>query len=100
MRLAGKIAVVTGSANGIGSAIVRLFAAEGAEVYVTDRDGDGAEAVAAHLRAAGHKAHAASVDVTRGQDVTAFLRTVAAAHAASMCWSTTPVSTYSPTSAT
>ena len=81
MRLAGKIAVVTGSANGIGEAIARLFAAEGAEVYVTDVNGGAAEAVAADLRAKGHKATALAVDVTRGQDVTQLMRTVGAAHA-------------------
>lgn len=80
MRLAGKIAVVTGSANGIGAAIVRLFATEGAEVYVTDRDGAAAESVAAELRAEGHKAHALAVDVTLGQDVTNLVRTLTAAH--------------------
>ena len=80
MRLAGKIAVVTGSANGIGEAIVRLFAAEGASVYVTDVNGDAADAVAADLRAQGHNATALAVDVTRGQDVTHLIRTVGAAH--------------------
>ena len=80
MRLAGKIAVVTGSANGIGAAIVRLFAIEGAEVYVTDRDGEAAVAVASSLRADGLKAHALAVDVTLGQDVTNLVRTLTAAH--------------------
>ena len=80
MRLAGKIAVVTGSANGIGAAIVRLFAIEGAEVYVTDRDGEAAVAVASSLRADGLKAHSLAVDVTLGQDVTNLVRTLTAAH--------------------
>jgi NAD(P)-dependent dehydrogenase (short-subunit alcohol dehydrogenase family) len=80
VRLARKIAVVTGSANGIGAATVRLFADEGAIVYVTDVDGDAAEAVAQSLRAVGHQAHALAVDVTRGQDVTALMRTVGSAH--------------------
>jgi len=38
MRLDGKVAVVTGSGNGIGEAIARRFAAEGARVVVTDID--------------------------------------------------------------
>jgi NAD(P)-dependent dehydrogenase (short-subunit alcohol dehydrogenase family) len=80
VKLAGKIAVVTGSANGIGEAIVTLFAAEGAEVYVTDVDGAAAEAVAAVLRSKGQKATALAVDVTRGQDVTQLMRTVGNAH--------------------
>ena len=80
MRLSGKIAVVTGSANGIGRAIVRVFASEGAEVYVTDRDGALAATVAGEIRASGGKAHAATLNVTRGQDVSAFMRDVTTAH--------------------
>ena len=38
MRMEGKIALVTGGAGGIGSAICRLFAAEGAKVVVADVD--------------------------------------------------------------
>jgi NAD(P)-dependent dehydrogenase (short-subunit alcohol dehydrogenase family) len=47
MKLAGKVAVVTGGANGIGRALCRRFAAEGARaVVVADLDGAGAEQVA------------------------------------------------------
>ena len=47
MRLAGKIAIVTGAASGFGEGIARKFVAEGARVVVADRDGDGARRVAA-----------------------------------------------------
>lgn len=80
MRLDGRIAAVTGSANGIGRAIAVLFAAEGAEVYISDRDGAAAIAVADELRATGAKVHASEVDVTRGQDVGALFRTIGATH--------------------
>ena len=46
MRLKNKVALVTGGASGIGEAIVRRFAAEGAVVYLGDVDAQGGEAVA------------------------------------------------------
>ena len=42
MRLAGRIAIVTGAASGFGEGIARKFVAEGAKVIVADRDGEGA----------------------------------------------------------
>jgi len=79
-RLKDKIALVTGSAAGIGLATADLFAAEGAHVYITDVDGEGAEKAAAALLAKGLKASAMAVDVSRGQDVTALMRTIEQQH--------------------
>jgi NAD(P)-dependent dehydrogenase (short-subunit alcohol dehydrogenase family) len=79
-RLQDRIALVTGSGNGIGKATAELFAAEGAVVYVADVVGDAAHGVAAAIVASGGRAHAVICDVTRGQDVMALFRMVSAAH--------------------
>src|SRR5215475_2334371 len=64
MRLKDKVAIVTGSAHGMGEAEVRLFANEGARVVVADILRDQAEAVAADIRAGGGDAISATIDVT------------------------------------
>ena len=79
-RLKDKIALVTGSAAGIGLATAQLFAAEGAHVYITDVAGDAAAKAAAELTAKGLKASAMTVDVSRGQDVTALMRAIEQQH--------------------
>lgn len=63
--LGGKVAVVTGGARGIGAAYARALAQNGARVIVADLDGDGAEATAAALRAAGHEAWGVDADIAR-----------------------------------
>ena len=56
--IAGRTALVTGAASGMGRATAHLFADEGAAVAVTDVNSDGAEAVAAEIDAAGGRARA------------------------------------------
>jgi 2-hydroxycyclohexanecarboxyl-CoA dehydrogenase len=49
LRLAGRTALVTGGASGIGAATCRRLAAEGARVAVTDMNADGAREVAGEI---------------------------------------------------
>lgn len=79
-RLKDKIALVTGSGGGIGRAVAKLFAEEGAHVYVTDVDGEEAVKVAAEITAKGNGATAMTVDVSKGQDVSALMRTIEQQH--------------------
>lgn len=79
-RLENRIALVTGSGNGIGKATALVLAAEGAHVHVADVDGASAEAAVAEVGAIGGAATAHAVDVTRGQDVTALFRAIQNAH--------------------
>ncbi len=53
MKLAGRVALITGGAGGIGGAIAERYVAEGARVVVADRSRDAAEAVASRLGPAG-----------------------------------------------
>ena len=63
MRLEGKVAVVTGGAQGIGRAITLGMAREGAKVVVADLQADKAESVAKEARALGTEALALEVNV-------------------------------------
>ncbi len=63
-RLAGKVALVTGAAAGIGAACAATLAREGARGVLTDLDAAAGEAVAARIRAAGGEARFLVQDVT------------------------------------
>jgi 3-oxoacyl-[acyl-carrier protein] reductase len=73
MRLAGKAALVTGGASGIGRAISLRFAHEGAAVCVADLDAAGAGAVAGEIAGQGGRAVACPVDVTLPEQVRAMV---------------------------
>jgi NAD(P)-dependent dehydrogenase (short-subunit alcohol dehydrogenase family) len=68
MRLANKVAVVTGSAGGMGEAEAKLFAQEGAKVVVADVLEAEGEAVAAAITQAGGEAVFVRLDVTSEED--------------------------------
>jgi NAD(P)-dependent dehydrogenase (short-subunit alcohol dehydrogenase family) len=63
-RFDARVAVVTGGAGGIGSAICEVLASEGATVVVSDVDGEGALKVASHLQQSGFSAFAVQTDVS------------------------------------
>lgn len=68
-KLSGKVAVVTGAGSGIGEAMARLFAQEGASVAVVDWDTEAAARVAGDLRGAGATVTAIQADVSQAGDV-------------------------------
>ncbi len=68
MRLARKVAIVTGAADGIGAATAERFAAEGAAVVLGDIDEPGAAAVVARIETAGGRAVAIRADISREAD--------------------------------
>lgn len=65
----GKVAIVTGSARGLGAAAARKLAREGAHVVITDIAAESAQAVAASLRDEGLSAHCVVGDITKADDV-------------------------------
>lgn len=70
-RFEGKVAVVTGAAQGIGAATARRFAAEGATVAVVDLTEERAQAVAKEVRESGATALAVGCDVSDAAQVDA-----------------------------
>jgi meso-butanediol dehydrogenase / (S,S)-butanediol dehydrogenase / diacetyl reductase len=71
VRLAGKIALVTGAGAGIGQEIARRFAREGAKVVVVDRDEASGRATADSIREAGGTALFVQADLAQAADVQA-----------------------------
>jgi NAD(P)-dependent dehydrogenase (short-subunit alcohol dehydrogenase family) len=77
--LEGKAAVITGGGRGIGAACARALCEAGAAVLVAARTRGEVEAVAAALREAGHRAHAATCDVADPASVRELARAAEAA---------------------
>ena len=68
MRLEGKVAIITGSASGIGAASARLFAGEGAKVCIADIDEEKGRRVAADITESGGDAFYKRLDITNEDD--------------------------------
>jgi 2-hydroxycyclohexanecarboxyl-CoA dehydrogenase len=71
--LAGKVAVLTGCASGIGRAAARQFAAAGVRVYAGDVNQRDGSAVIEQIRASGGQAEFIPLDLTQGESIDAFV---------------------------
>ena len=78
-KLDGRVAIVTGAATGLGRGIAMLYAAEGADVAVLDRNGPGADAVAQAIRVLGRRSASVQVDVSDEASVKAAIAAAIAA---------------------
>ena len=74
MRLAGKVAVITGAASGIGRTAARLFAEEGAAVLISDVAEEPGREAAAEIEKAGGRADFFKADVSRAAEVESLMR--------------------------
>jgi 3-oxoacyl-[acyl-carrier protein] reductase len=75
--IAGRVAIVTGAASGMGRATAMLFASEGASVAVTDLDQNACDAIVAEIAASGGTARAYALDVANHDAIKSVVADVA-----------------------
>lgn len=78
MRLQGRVAIVTGSGSGLGKAMAKRLAEEGASVVVADINHEAMDTVVRELKEAGRTAMGFKVDVTDRRQLTELMKTTAA----------------------
>ncbi|MEW6375250.1 MAG: 3-oxoacyl-[acyl-carrier-protein] reductase [Thermodesulfobacteriota bacterium] len=76
MELMGKVAMVTGAAQGIGKAVALLLARNGADIVVSDINLEKAEETVREIEAIGRKAMAIRADVAKSDDVERMVQTL------------------------
>ena len=96
MRLADKVALITGGASGIGRATALLFAREGAAISIVDLDEAGGQAVAHKIVDAGGQAIFVRCDVSQAAIASGPCSKPWTNWAASIFFSTTPASSAGP----
>lgn len=79
-RLAGEVAVITGATAGIGAAIARRYADEGADLVVTGRRSDAAQQLASELREKGSRVDVVVGDIRSDEVIAEIASTVREAH--------------------
>jgi 3-oxoacyl-[acyl-carrier protein] reductase len=79
-RFSGRIALVTGASRGIGEAIAKRLASEGATVLAAARSADSLARVASEIEAAGGRASALALDLGDSGSIEAAVKAALAAH--------------------
>src|SRR3990170_147307 len=79
MQLQGQVALVTGSGRGIGKAIARRFAQEGADIAVVEINDEWARATGEELEKLGRRVFVRTADVSKQDEVQAAIRETVAA---------------------
>src|SRR5258706_9300565 len=74
MDFKGKVALITGGANGIGRATAHAFSQHGAKLVIVDRDAASGEGTAGAIRQQGGEARFVAADVTKSADVQNYVK--------------------------